>query len=85
MHYKELDDTLMKEFCDKVEALKAHDLKNAASIRTLADIASVLTCLWHPAVKEHFETKETYMPMGDKHNEYSASYLTEPIADNWRY
>ena len=58
MHYKELDELLMKEFCEKVEALQPSQLHNASAIRVLADIASVLNCLWHPAMQKHYADRQ---------------------------
>ena len=55
MDYKELDAVLTQEFCDKVNMLNAGQLKSAASIRMLADISSVLLCLWHPAIQMKLE------------------------------
>ena len=55
MGIKELDKHLMEEFHRRV-----HDLSSLtpASIRVLADISSVLLCLWHPAMKQTEESKE---------------------------
>jgi len=80
MEYHQLDELLMAEFCDKVEALKPEQLKSAASIRTLADISSVLLCLWHPTVRAHFEAITAHHAHVEQHAD--GSYLQEAAKHN---
>ena len=60
MTYKELDRELIESFKESVKSITE---LSPQSIRVLADISSVLMCLWHPAMKGHLvefvkETKE---------------------------
>jgi len=48
MTIEELDKELLDSFKQEVEKIQT---LTPSSIRTLADISSVLLCLWHPAVK----------------------------------
>jgi len=59
MDIKEFNKRLTEEFYSEIDRLTA---VTPRSIRVLADISSILNCLWHPATQDYIKQ---HTPMSD--------------------